>query len=301
MNRISMTQLRKAERKQVKMRIGLSAPSGAGKTYSALLLAKGLAGSWDKIALIDTENGSGELYSHLGEYNVITLNEPFEPEKYIEAIKACEDAGINTIIIDSITHEWSGKGGCLDLHEQVTAKMRIPNSFTAWAQITPRHQAFIEAILQSNCHIITTVRTKTDYVLTERNGKQVPQKVGMAAVTRDGFEYELTLSLDLDINHLATASKDRTGLFVDKPSAMITEETGKKILDWCLSGKEEPKVESVPDIKQKQVEIEKIVKELGQEVSKESVKKLSLLDYTKENLDEILSRLQVKLAEKNFV
>jgi len=139
-------------------------------------------------------------------------------------------------VIDSISHEWSGKGGCLMIHEQVTSAMRIPNSFTAWASVSPRHQAFIDAILQSNCHIISTIRSKTEYVLTERNGKQVPVKMGMAPVTRDGFEYEVTISLDIDDEHKASSSKDRTGLFSGKPKFQITTETGKIIREWCNAG-----------------------------------------------------------------
>ena len=147
-------QLRQAERRQAKMRLGLSGPSGSGKTFSALLLASGMA-DWSKIALIDTENGSGELYADLGAYNVITLTAPFTPSRYVEAIKACEDAGMEVIIIDSATHEWDGDGGCLDIHSKMAG-----NSFTNWAKITPMHNSFIQAILQSKCHVITTTRRK---------------------------------------------------------------------------------------------------------------------------------------------
>jgi hypothetical protein len=243
-------QLKKASRKQVKLRLGLAGPSGSGKTASALLLAYGITGDWEKIALIDSENESASLYSNItlpngetiGEFNTIAISAPFSPEKYMESIKLCEGAGIEVIIIDSITQEWSGKGGCLDMHEAVTRKMKVPNSFTAWAEITPKHQGFIDSILQSPCHVITTVRSKTEYVMAERNGKQVPQKMGMAAITRDGFEYELSVSLDIDTEHKATASKDRTGLFMDKGSFIITPETGKQILQWCSTG-EDPNAE----------------------------------------------------------
>ena len=112
-------QLRKATRKKAKMRLGLSAVSGGGKTYSALIIAKGLAGDWDKIAIIDSENSSADLYAHLGDYNVLPISAPFTPEKYIDAIKACEAAGMEVIIVDSITHEWDGKGGCLEIAEQI--------------------------------------------------------------------------------------------------------------------------------------------------------------------------------------
>lgn len=225
--------LRKATRQKAKIRLGLSAPAGAGKTYSALLIASGMT-SWDKIALIDTENGSGDLYSDLGEYNVLPLTAPYTPEKYIQAIKTCEDAGMEVIIIDSITHEWDGNGGILEIHSSMTG-----NSFTNWATITPRHRKFIQAILSSSCHVITTVRRKQEYEMTkDNNGKVKVEKLGLKEITREGFEYELTVNLELDIKHNASASKDRTGLFVDKPSFVPSAETGKLILDWCNSGSE---------------------------------------------------------------
>ena len=230
-------ELKKASRKKVKLRLGLSGASGFGKTYSALLLAYGMTNNWSNIAVIDTENGSAELYSNLGEYNVITLNAPFAPERYIEAIKTCENAGIEVIIIDSISHEWEGKGGCLEIADQVTQASTSKNSYTAWAKVTPRHQAFIDTILQSKCHIITTVRRKQDYDMVKNGNKTEIVKVGMKEVTRDGFEYELTLNFELVTDsHFVKASKDRTGLFMNKPEFVITPETGKQILDWCESG-----------------------------------------------------------------
>jgi hypothetical protein len=229
---MSNLQLKKATRKQVKLRLGLSAVSGGGKTYSALLLAYGMTNDWTKIAVIDTENSSASLYSHLGEFNTIDLQAPFTPERYIEAIKACEDGGMGVIIIDSVTHEWDGKGGVLDISNSMTG-----NSYTNWAKITPRHDAFINSLLQSSCHVITSVRRKQDYEMTKDNqGKTKIEKVGLKEITREGFEYELTLNLNIEINHHATASKDRTGLFIDKPEFVITPETGKLLIDWCNSG-----------------------------------------------------------------
>ncbi len=227
-----MLQLKKATRKQVKLRVGLSAVSGGGKTMSALLLAYGMTNDWSKIAVIDTENGSASLYSHLGEFNTIDLSAPFSPERYIECIKACEDAGMEVIIIDSITHEWDGKGGIIDISNSMTG-----NSFTNWAKLTPRHDAFINSILQSKCHIISCVRRKQDYEMTkDKDGKIKVEKAGLKEITREGFEYELTLNFNLEINHHATASKDRTGLFMDKPEFIITSETGKTLINWCNNG-----------------------------------------------------------------
>jgi len=230
-------ELKKASRKKVKLRLGLSGASGFGKTYSALLLAYGMTSDWSKIAVVDTENGSAELYSNLGEYNVITLNAPFAPERYIEAIKTCENAGIEVIIIDSISHEWEGKGGCLEISDQITQASTSKNSYTSWAKVTPRHQAFVDCILQSKCHIITTVRRKQDYDMVKNGNKTEIVKVGMKEVTREGFEYELTVNFELVTDsHYVKASKDRTGLFMNKQEFVITSETGKQILTWCENG-----------------------------------------------------------------
>ncbi len=233
-----MTQLRKATRQKAKIRLGLSAVAGGGKTFSAILIAKGLTGDLSKVAIIDTENGSADLYSHMGAFNVLPLHPPYTPENYIKAIKECEVAGMEVIIVDSITHEWDGAGGCLDIVEELTQKDPKHNSYTQWRFVTPRHQAFVDAMLQSTAHIITTVRRKQDYDMSNQGGKTVVTKVGMKEVTRDGFEYELTANLELDQLHNATSSKDRTGLFADKSAFVITEATGKMIKDWCEQGVE---------------------------------------------------------------
>ena len=222
--------LRKAQRKQAKIKLALQGPSGSGKTFSALLLAAGLT-EYSKIAVIDTENHSADLYAHLGEYNVLQLSKPFTPERYITAIETCESAGMEVIIIDSITHEWDGSGGILDMHGNMPG-----NSFTNWTKMTPRHNAFVQKILESPCHIISTIRTKTDYAMVEKNGKYSVEKLGLKGITRDGMDYEFTIVFDLDIKHNATASKDRTGLFMDKPAYVISSKTGERILQWCNTG-----------------------------------------------------------------
>ena len=226
-----MFQLQKAKRQQVKLRLNLSAPSGAGKTYSALLLAKGLVNDWDKIAVIDTENGSASLYSHLGDFNTIDLTPPFTPEKYIEAINTCVNAGMEAIIIDSSTHEWA----CLIEENELLAQSKFRgNTWSAWSQTTPRHDKFMNAVLHSPVHVITCTRSKMETVMGD--DKKV-KKVGMKDVQREGWEYELTISLNIDRDtHLAIPSKDRTNLFEGKNPFLITEETGKEIANWCNSG-----------------------------------------------------------------
>lgn len=218
-------QLIQAQRKNVKIKMGLQSPSGGGKTMSALLIAFGITNDWSKIAIIDTENHSAELYSHLGSYNVLSVEAPFSPERYIEAIEVCLKAQMEVVIIDSISHEWDY---IVEQHGQLAG-----NSYTNWSKFAPRHQKFINAILQANAHIICTIRTKQDYILQEKNGKQIPEKVGLKPIQRDGIDYEFTLVFDIDIKHNAIATKDRTGLFVGKPDFRISHEIGEQIVKWC--------------------------------------------------------------------
>ena len=240
-----MSAFRTAERRKAHLRLGLSGPSGSGKTASALLIAYGLVGDWSKIGLIDTENGSGELYAgatiggiKFGSYQVLTLTAPYQPAKYVEAIKAAEQAGLEVVIADSLSHAWAGEGGLLDQHGKIAD--RGGNSFAAWRQVTPMHNQLVEAMLQSGIHVIATLRSKTEYVVqSDDKGKSVPKKVGLAPVQRDGMEYEFTVFLDLDQNHVAFASKDRTNLLDGKyftPSA----ETGKALRIWLEQGAAAP-------------------------------------------------------------
>lgn len=293
-------EIRKAERKKAKLRIGLSAPAGGGKTWSALLIAKGLA-PWDKIALIDTENGSGELYSHLGAYNYLPLNAPFTPENYTEAIRACEKAGMEVIIIDSASHEWDGKGGCLESNELLGQTKFKGNNWAAWSVTTPRHQKFIEAITSSRCHVITTARSKTDTIQTE--DKKI-KKVGLKDIQREGFEYELTVAFNLDREgHYATASKDRTSLFIHRDPFVINEEIGQQLLQWAGSGVEDPATESITK------EQDQVIKDLATQLATEwtkinqwvmGVKHIGIYELTKAQATEIIGLLAKRLAQKRL-
>lgn len=224
-------QLRQSMRRAAKMRLALAGASGSGKTYSSLLIAYGMTGDWSKIAVIDSENCSADLYAHLGGYQVLTL-ENYAPETYIEAIGICEQAEAEVIIIDSISHCWDY---LLDFHANLQG-----NSFANWAKVTPRQNAFIQRILNSSCHVICTMRSKQEYVLNERNGKMIPEKVGLKAVQRDNVDYEFTIVFDVNMKHYALASKDRTELFAGKPEFPLTEQVGMQILGWCNQCRTQP-------------------------------------------------------------
>ncbi|MEX2901355.1 ATP-binding protein [Pseudomonas rhodesiae] len=220
---------KKAERKQAKLRLALAGPSGSGKTYSALLLAMGLGG---RIAVIDTEHGSASLYADLVDFDAMELHAPYSPERYIEAIVAAEQAGYDTLIIDSYSHEWTGSGGCLEQNETVAHQKFRGNTWAAWNETTPRHRKLTDKILTSSMHIICTMRSKTETVQGE--GKKI-LKLGMKSEQRDGTDYEFTVVLDLTHDgHTATASKDRTKLF-DQPE-LIGADTGRRLLAWLNSG-----------------------------------------------------------------
>lgn len=232
-----MIQIRKAERRKAKLRLALAGVSGAGKTYSALLLAKGLGG---KVCVIDTESRSADLYANEFDYDVCELAPPYTPKRYIEAINGIEKAGYDVIVIDSLSHAWAGEGGALDMQQDaIRAQKGSKNSYTAWRDVTPEHNKLVNAVLQSSCHVITTMRSKIHHDLqSNEDGRKVPVKIGLAPVQREGMEYEFTVVLDVSQDHYASSSKDRTRLF-DGKNFIITEKTGEDLLNWLNFGKDE--------------------------------------------------------------
>lgn len=233
-----MFEARKARRSAAKLRLLIGAVSGGGKTYSALLLAKGLGG---KTFVIDTENGSSDLYEDLHDFEVIDLKPPFSPERYVKAIEAAEQLGAEVIIIDSVTHCWSGKGGCLELVDDIAKAKFRGNTWSAFSEITPRWRAFVDAILRSRAHVICTGRSKTETAQVEENGRKKVVKLGMKMEARDGLEYEFTVVLDLvHDGHYATVTKDRTGVFTGDPKP-VTVDTGRELAKW-LAGSPPVKV-----------------------------------------------------------
>jgi len=225
----------KAQRKRAKLRLAIEGPSGSGKTFSAIKIARGLVGPDGKIAVLDTENESASLYAHLTDYDVAPLSAPYEPEKFIKAIREAERSGYDCLILDSISHEWSGKGGCLEIHGAMTG-----NSFMNWGKITPRHDAFMQAMIQSPLHIIATMRSKETYTQVEdsKTGKIKPEKAGEAPQQRQGVAYEFTVVLTMNIKHTAESTKDRTGLFPADYTFTPGEETGGLLANWLNEGVE---------------------------------------------------------------
>jgi hypothetical protein len=227
-------QVEDAVRTQLKLILALIGPSGSGKTFSALRLAKGIGGL---TVLIDTEHRRSLIYAPEFNFKVIHFEQPWSPERYIEAITVAENMGAENIIVDSASHEWIGPGGIMDQLD----KMPGTNSYVKWATLTPRHNAFVSKITNCKANIIVCLRGKDEYVIeTNEKGKQSPKKVGVGAQMRDGLEYECMASLLIDVEkHVFSVMKDNTHLFENRYE-MLTEEDGRRLKEWAESGAAAP-------------------------------------------------------------
>ena len=224
----------KAVKHESKLRLAFAGPSGSGKTYSALAVGTSLG----KVAFVDTEHGSASKYADLFDFDVVNMHAPYHPNKYVQAIQAAADAGYDVLILDSLSHAWNGAGGLLEIVEQASKKYK-GNTYAGWSEGTPLQNALIEAIVGADIHIIATMRSKQDYILVEKNGRQMPQKVGMAPVQRDGFEYEFDVFLDMDIENNAVVQKTRCPVLAGQVISKPGDQLASTLREW-LSGAPAP-------------------------------------------------------------
>jgi len=220
-----MTLFEQAIKREAKLRLAIAGPSGSGKTYTSLAVATALANG-GRVALVDTEHGSASKYADIYDFDVAEMHAPFHPKKFIKAIEEAAKEGYDVLILDSLSHAWNGPGGMLEIVDLASKKYK-GNSYAAWSEGTPIQNDLIDAIVGADIHVIGTMRSKQDYILVEENGKQRPQKVGMAPIQRDGFEYEFDVFLDMDIENNAIVSKTRcpalNGQVFGKPGADLAE------------------------------------------------------------------------------
>jgi hypothetical protein len=235
---------RRAVKYDAKLRFAVCGPSGSGKTYTLLQLATELGGP---VALIDTERGSASKYADLFEFDVLEL-ESYDPARLIEIINEAAGNGYRVLCIDSLSHFWIGKDGELDKVDRAARRMQNPNSFAAWKQVTPLHNALIDKIVSAPLHILASMRAKTEWILDrdERTGKTVPRKVGLAPVMRDGIEYEFDVCGDMDQENTLLITKSRcpklAGGVFPKPSKEVAD-----VLKEWLGGVPSEKVEPEPE------------------------------------------------------
>jgi hypothetical protein len=260
-----MAGFQKAKREKIWIKILLSGASGSGKTYTALRLAKGLASQCGgRVAAIDTENGRIRYYASEFDFDDMQLEEPYTPEKYMEAIDSAIDGGYKVLIVDSLTHEWKYLN---DVHDAMPG-----NSYTNWGKLKPRHNKFMEKILQSQVHLIATGRGKDDYVMEDKNGKQVPKKVGVGVQQEKDIEYNYTATFNItQETHVADVMKDNTHLFEGRYD-VLTEKDGVNLYKWANEGevappkpvkKEEPVVDTSDELKDVKKEIVALCTALG--------------------------------------
>ena len=233
-------------RAKSKARIALTGPSGSGKTLSALYLAFGIAGDWNKVALIDTEHERGRFYANredfkTGSFLYSPMTPPYNPDKYVDYVQSAAQAvgEDGVVIVDSFSHAWDNEGGVLDIKSQI-AQQRGKNDYTAWDEAGKIQNNLVNTILSVNCHTIVTMRAKMAYAMeVNERGKTVPVKIGLAPVQRENTEYEFDIVFQLDRQHTATLSKDTT--FLDSWSGVITPELGKQLGEWLSQGVEPPR------------------------------------------------------------
>ena len=249
----------KAKREQVWLKVLLSGASGSGKSYSALKIATGIAKECGSgIAYIGTEGSRNKYYADEFDYDLLELEEPFECEKYIEAIDAAVEAGYKVLIIDSMTHEWKWLN---DVHDKMPG-----NSFTNWGKLKPRHHKFMDKVLNSPIHIIATARGKDDWVLEDKNGKQVPKKVGMGQQQDKDISYEYTVSLMIaQDTHVASADKDNTKLF-DGRFEVLTEKDGVRLYEWANKGEAPAPKKETPKYTETTYDSEDMLKSVKKEI-----------------------------------
>lgn len=238
--------LKRAVRQKMKVPIMLMGASGSGKTVGALLIAKGIVWQmfpdlsddekWEKIAVIDTEHSRSTLYAgmtikdqEIGSFLHYDLSKPYTPQRYKDAFMECKQAGCEVIIVDSITHAWSGEGGVLD---KVNA---LGGKFSDWNKVKPDENTLLSMFLDTDVHVIACVRSKQGYELTTLDtGKLQIEKVGLKAEQKDSLEYEFAITFQLYQNHTAEPMKDNSNSFDGR--FIITEETGKQIYEWAEEG-----------------------------------------------------------------
>ncbi len=261
------------------VRLVLGGPSGAGKTYTALLFSEYLEKLTGKpTAAIDTEHYRMSLYADKFKFDVNNWEPPFDPKALIKVIHDVEKSDYGTLIVDSSTHFYSGEGGLLEIVQDAAKQKFGGNQYAGWAVGTPIQNDLIDAIIRSSLHMIFCTRAKQAYVETEKNNKKTYEKAGMELQQRDGWEFDFDFSLIMDMDNNASVSKGMgyipTGMYIKKPDERTIEKIIQSITENTTNEVAVPAtrfVEPKPDevLKAIQDEIVKLGSEKGGKNSKE--------------------------------
>ena len=224
-----------ATKDAAKGRLALAGPSGSGKTYTALRVATALAAG-SPIAVIDTERGSASKYSHKFAFNRLNMTS-FDPRDLVDAIAAAQAGGHEVLVVDSMSHFWNGIGGMLELVDAAAKRSYGGNQFGGWKDANPIERRMIDALLAYDGHVIVTMRTKTEWVIEkDKEGRNVPRKIGLAPQQRAGIEYEFDVVGDMDLENTLTITKSRcedlSGAIINRPG----EDLAETMLAWLTDG-----------------------------------------------------------------
>lgn len=256
-----------ASKEALKPFIGLFGKSGSGKTFSALMLARGIAGPTGKIGLIDTENRRGSAYVDLiaGGYEVLNLDPPFSPERYTQCLDAAEKAGIDALVVDSATHEWNGEGGYLSMKSATLDRMagsdwkkRDACAMVAAAQCKPLHNRFVDRLCRCSMAVVLCFRghEKVRVTKDEESGKTKPKTDQFCSpIQESGLIFEMLISAEI-----VRAEDGRPGCLrldardpqtkwthpallrlLPKEGEQVTVEHGSAIAGWATSAGEPAK------------------------------------------------------------
>lgn len=222
---------KKATKAAAKLRAAFFGPSGAGKTFSALRVATGLSAG-GQVAVIDTERGSASKYADRFAFDVMELEDQ-TIDGYVAAIRDAGQGGYAVLVIDSLSHGWQT---LLEEVEKLAKAKYKGNTWSAWSEGTPHQRRLVQAILNYPGHVIATMRSKTEWITVDNNGKKTPQRVGLAPEQGKGVEYEFDLLVEISTEHIANVIKDRTGKFQDKLLEKPGEEFGRELAAWLSEG-----------------------------------------------------------------
>ncbi|MBC9180162.1 AAA family ATPase [Pseudoroseomonas ludipueritiae] len=265
--------IRPAVREKIGLLFGIAGASGSGKTFSALKLAKGIANGTGRIAVIDTEAGRALHYapqagekadSAKGTFDFLHLDfqPPFTPERYIEAIRACEEAGATVIVIDSMSHEWAGEGGCSDIQAAEAERMAQGNparveamTAPAWKKPKVRHQRMMSRLIQTRTHLIFCLRAQEKVKIVKRQSGPGTEIVplGFMPICEKSFMFELSGSMTL---HPDTPGEPRYDLqhklndelrVIFREGERIGDDAGKRLRMWAETGADRPAVDRVAE------------------------------------------------------
>ena len=238
---MSVIQIRKAQREGARMVIGIAGQSGSGKTYTAIKLAYGLAGGrGDKVGFLDTENRRGSLYSDIVDepFLIGDLYAPFSPARYIEAIRAFQEAGVEVLVIDSVSHEWEGTGGCEEIAGSAT------NKVVGWQRAKEQHKRFMNVLLQSDMHVIACIRAREKVDFSDPKN---PRPLGIQPICEKNFMFEMTASLMmLESGRKQNVLKCPSDLapILGRENGYITEKDGERLRSWIAGGNQlDPEIE----------------------------------------------------------